>query len=289
MASASSRNDPLSLQVGAIPATIAPMGTPPIRITGCVITRNEQVMLAGCLESLARCCDELVVVDSGSTDQTREIAAAHGARVLEHPWMGYRTQKQFAVDAASHEWILFLDADERASEALVAEIQTLRRREPAEAAFRIPFRSIYFGARLRFGDTARERHVRFFDRRRARFGGYEIHERIETEGEVGRLRGIILHDSYRSLAHQLEKLARYAQLMAEAQHATGRRGSIAALLVNPVWRFLRGYLFRLGVLDGWRGLVYSLIEANYVRQKYLHLLVLDRRLNDRRAGSPGPR
>lgn len=264
------------------------METSPIRITGCVITRNEEVMLGGCLESLARCCDELVVVDSGSQDRTREIAAAHGARVLEHPWVGYRTQKQFAVDAATHDWILFLDADERASEILISEIRALRQREIAEAAFRIPFRSIYFGARLRFGDTARERHVRFFDRRRARFGGYEIHERIETEGRVGWLRGIILHDSYRSLAHQLEKLARYAQLMAQAQHAKGRRASVAALLVNPLWRFLRGYVFRLGCLDGWRGFVYSLVEANYVRQKYLHLLVLDRLVNDRRAGSRGP-
>lgn len=254
------------------------------RITGCVITRNEELMIGGCLESLARCCDELVVVDSGSEDRTREIAAAHGARVLEHPWVGYRTQKQFATDAARHDWILFLDADERASDGLIAEIAALRQREPAAVAYRIPFRSIYLGARLRFGDTARESHVRFFDRRRCRFGGFEIHEHVVAEGSTGRLRGIILHDSYRSLAHQLDKLARYARLMGEAQQASGRRGSIVALLFNPVWRFMRGYVLRLGFLDGWRGLVYSLAEANYVRQKYLHLLV-----SDRRAGSPEQR
>lgn len=257
------------------------MSGPIERITGCVITRNEEFMIGGCLESLARCCDELVVVDSGSEDRTREIAAAHGARVLEHPWVGYRTQKQFATDAASHDWILFLDADERVSDALAAEITALRQRERSAAAFRIPFRSIYLGARLRFGDTARESHVRLFDRRRSRFGGFEIHEHIVTDGSIERLRGIILHDSYRSLAHQLEKLARYARLMGEAQHANGRRGSLLALLFNPVWRFLRGYVLRLGFLDGWRGLVYSIVEANYVRQKYLHLLV-----SDRRAGSP---
>jgi glycosyltransferase involved in cell wall biosynthesis len=250
------------------------VNTPVEKISGCVITFNEQAKIAGCLRSLAACCDELLVVDSGSVDATRELAEAAGARVLRREWTGYRSQKQFAVDAATHDWILFLDADEEASEQLAQDIQRLRDAGAAQAAYRIPFRSIYLGRKLRFGDTARESHVRFFDRRRCRFGGYEIHERIEYDGAPGRLAGHILHDSYRNLEHQLSKAATYARLMGEQMHAHGKRGSLRKLLFNPPCRFLRGYLFRLGFLDGWRGLVWSIVDANYVRQKYLHLWVL---------------
>ena len=251
------------------------------QLTGCVITRNEEERITLCLQSLADCCDELLVVDSGSTDRTRELAAQSGARVLERAWSGYRSQKQFAVEAACHDWIVFLDADEQASAELIAELRRLRSESPKHAAYRIPFRSIYLGRLLRFGDTARESHVRVFDRRRCRFGGYEIHEKIETEGSVGRLAGHVLHNSYRDLAHQLDKLARYARLMGEQMHAHGQRGRLSKLLFNPFWRFVRGYVLRLGCLDGWRGLVWSLIEADYVRQKYLHLWVLDARQRER--------
>lgn len=251
------------------------MGKPVERITGCVITYNEEGRIRGCLESMAF-CDELLVVDSHSTDRTREIAAECGARVIERDWPGYRSQKQFAVDAATHDWILFLDADERASAELAAEIGALRSAGAACVAYRIPFRSIYLGRQLRFGDAAHESHVRLFDRRACHLAGHEIHEKVAVRGPSGRLRGHVLHDSYRSLEHQLGKLARYAKLMGEAMHREGRRGSVTKLLLNPLWRFLRGYLLRLGILDGWRGLAVSIADSNYVRQKYLHLLVLSR-------------
>lgn len=247
------------------------------KISGCVITLNEEERIGPCLQSLSRCCDEILVVDSGSTDRTRDIARAAGARVLEREWTGYRSQKQFAVESARHDWILFLDADEQASGPLVAEIQALRVAGAEHAAYRVPFRSVYLGRPMRFGDLARESHPRFFDRTRCRFGGYEVHEQIETAGSKGRLAGRIEHNSYRDLSHQLDKLARYARLMGEQMHGHGQRGSLGRMLVHPAWRFLRGYVLRLGFLDGWRGLVWSLITANYVRQKYLHLWVLDAR------------
>lgn len=199
---------------------------------------------------------------------------------MHRPWSGYRSQKQFAVEVATHDWIIFLDADELLSPSLVSEFQALRSAGPAHAAYRIPFRSVYLGRLMRFGDTARESHVRFFDRRRCRFGGYEIHEKIETVGSIGRLCAFILHNSYRDLPHQIEKLARYARLMGEEMHARGKRSSLTKIFVNPCWRFLRGYVLRLGFLDGWRGLVSSLIEANYVRQKYLYLLVRNAHENE---------
>jgi glycosyltransferase involved in cell wall biosynthesis len=247
------------------------------RISACVIAFNEQDCIAACLQSLAQVADELVVVDSHSTDATRRIAAECGARVIERDWPGYRSQRQFAIDAAAHDWVLMLDADEQLSPELVAELQRWKAAPPAAAAaYSLPFRSRYFGRTLRFGDTGREHHVRFVDRRRAAMGGFEIHEKIVAQGPIERMRGRVLHDSYRSLDDQSTKLARYAALMADAMHAAGRRGSVVALLVNPSWRFLRAWLLRGGIFDGWRGFVMAMQDANYVRQKYLRLLVLSR-------------
>lgn len=242
-----------------------------MRITGCVITFNEEARIGACLRSLA-VCDELLVVDSHSTDRTCEIAAQGGARVIERDWPGYRSQKQFAVDAAGHDWVLVLDADETLSPALVREIEALRRSGPGSfAGFSMPRRWIYFGRELRHGDAGRDRHVRLFDRRRTSIGGHEVHERAVVRGPVGRLRAPIMHDSYRDLADQRAKLARYARLMGEALHAEGRRASWLHVLLNPAWRFLRAYVLRLGVLDGWRGFSFALLDADYVRRKYLYL------------------
>ena len=248
-----------------------------IRITGCVITRNEEPCIGECLRSLSL-CDELIVVDSHSTDRTREIAASCGARVFERDWPGYRSQKQFAVDQATHDWILFLDADEQLSPELAAEITALRDtgRISAHTAWDIPFLTRYFGLYMHHGDWHPDRHRRLFDRRRARFGGYEIHERIEIDGSAGDLQHNILHHSYDDLDDQLGKLSRYARLMAEQMHAAGRRANWVMVFANPAWRFVRAYFLRRGFLDGWRGLAIALIEANYVRQKYLRLLILDR-------------
>lgn len=249
-----------------------------MRISGCVIAFNEESCIADCLRSLALVCDELLVIDSHSTDRTREIASACGARVIERDWPGYRSQRQFALESAQHDWMLMLDADEQLSPELTNEITTLRKGAAADcAAFRIAFASRYFGRNLRFGDAGRERHVRLFDRRRAAMGGFEIHEHVEVSGPVGALAGKILHVSYLDLDDQLTKAACYARLMGDAMHAAGRRGSVLQLVFNPWWRFFRGYVLRLGMLDGWRGLCMSLIDADYVRQKYLRLYVLTRR------------
>lgn len=247
-----------------------------MRITACVITFNEAARIERCLRSLG-VCDELLVVDSHSTDRTRELAGVCGARVIERDWPGYRSQKQFAVDAAVHDWVLVLDADEWLSEELAHEIEALKRSGPGErAAFSMPRRWMYLGRELRHGDAGRDRHVRLFDRRRARFGGFEVHERIEVRGPVGRLAGGIMHDSYRDRADQRGKLGRYARLMGDALYADGRRATWLHVLVNPAWRFLRAYVLRLGLLDGWRGFTFALLDADYVRRKYLHLRVLQR-------------
>jgi len=254
-----------------------PSGSP-APLAACIITYNEADRIAECVRSVGF-CDEIVVVDAHSSDATREIAAGLGARVIERDWPGYRSQKDFAVRACRYEWVLCLDADERVSDGLRAEIEQLRAGGFAgHAGWSVPRMTDYFGRFLRHGNAYPDRLVRLFDRRRGGWVGREIHERSEVRGSVGRLRGKLLHYSYRTLTDHEQRMLRYAELMAQSMHADGRRGHLAAVIVHPAWRFLRGYVFRLGFLDGWRGLVFALVEAGYVRQKYLKLYFLGRGL-----------
>ena len=247
-------------------------------LSACVITFNESDRIEDCVRSVSF-CDEVIVVDSHSTDGTRERAAALGARVIERDWPGYRSQKQFAVEAAGNDWVLCVDADERVSERLRGEIERLRERGfEGFAGWSIPRITEYFGRFLRHGNAYPDRLVRLFDRRRGRWSGDEIHENTRVEGRIGRLRGHLEHFSYRSLTDHLVRMQRYAELMAGALHARGKRCGLGKVLVNPAWRFFRGYVLRLGFLDGWRGMVFALVEANYVRRKYLYLYIRSRGL-----------
>jgi len=241
------------------------------RLSACVITYNEADRIEDCVRSLSF-CDEVIVVDAHSTDATRELAGALGAKVIERDWPGFRTQKDFAVNAAGNPWVLCLDADERVSDRLRAEIEAQRARGFAQAdGWSIPRITDYFGKFLRHGNAYPDRLVRLFDRRRGGWRGAEIHENTQVDGRIGRLRGHLYHYPYRSLSDHEKRMQRYADLMADALLARGKRGSLLKIWLNPSWRFLRGYVLRLGFLDGWRGYVFALIESHYVRQKYLKL------------------
>lgn len=245
-------------------------------LSACIITFNEADRIEACLASLDF-CDEIVVVDSGSTDGTAERAAALGARVLTRPFDGYRRQKDFAVQSAGHDWVLCLDADERVTPALREAIAAVRAQGFGASGYRFARATEYFGAFLRHGNAYPDRVLRLFDRRRGGWRGErEIHEHVSVDGPVQRLHGDLEHRAYRSLADQLTRLERYARLMAEHDHGRGRRASLLNLVLNPAWRFFRGFVLRAGFLDGWRGLIYAWVEANYVRQKFIKLWLLAR-------------
>lgn len=245
-------------------------------ISACIITFNEADRIGDCLASLDF-CDEIVVVDSGSTDETRAICEAAGARVLVRPFDGFRSQKQFAVEQATHDRVLCLDADERVGPALRAAILAERDRGFPAAGYRFARLSEYFGKFLRRGNAYPDRVMRLFDRRRGGWrGDREIHEAASVDGAVVTLPGDLIHYPYRSLMQQLQKTERYARMMAEYEFSRGKRASLAKLVLSPAWRFWRGYVFRLGFLDGWHGLVYAYVRANYVRQKTIMLWMLER-------------
>jgi glycosyltransferase involved in cell wall biosynthesis len=247
------------------------------RLSACIIAFNEADRIGDCIASLAF-CDEVVVVDSYSSDATAAIAQAAGARVLQRAFDGFRSQKHYAVEQAAHDWVLCLDADERVDARLRASIEAARTRGFGDAAgYRFARLSEYFGKFLRHGNAYPDRVLRLFDRRRGGWRGQrEIHEAASVDGAVATLDGDLIHYPYRSLEQQLSKTERYARMMAEHEYARGKRASLAKLVLAPAWRFWRGYLLRGGFLDGWHGLVYAYVRANYVRQKTIMLWMLER-------------
>ena len=215
------------------------------------------------------------MVDSNSSDATVEIARELGARVLLRPFDGFRSQKQFAIEQAAHDWVLCLDADERVGAELRAAIEAERAGGFAASGYRFARLSEYFGKFLRHGNAYPDRVLRLFDRRRGGWRGTrEVHEAASVDGDVRTLRGDLIHYPYRSLDQQLQKTQRYARMMAQHDFARGKRATLGKLIVSPAWRFWRGYLLRGGFRDGWHGLVYAYVRANYVRQKTIMLWLL---------------
>jgi glycosyltransferase involved in cell wall biosynthesis len=245
-----------------------------IGLSACIITFNEADRIDRCVRAVAF-CDEVIVVDSHSTDATRDIARAAGARVIERDWPGYRSQKQFATDSAQHDWVLCVDADEVVTAELQQEIQALQAGGfGGVQGYSVARLTDYFGAFLKHGNAWPDSKIRLYHRGFARWVGYEVHEKIAVTGSAGSLRAPLEHYAYRDLNDHLRRVDRYAQLMAEEMHRSGRRCGVLAIILRPCWRFLRGMLIKRGLLDGWRGWLFHFVEAGYVHRKYLRLWAL---------------
>lgn len=244
----------------------------PLPLSLCVITRDAAALLADCLAS-APFAGEIVVVDSGSRDDTVEIARRFRARVVDHPFAGFGAQKNFAVAAAAHDWVLCLDADERVTPELARSI-VVALAAPAAVAYAMARRNRFLGRWLAHGEGYPDWNVRLFDRRRARWSEDAVHEHVVADGAVVRLEGDLLHASAESIDAYLAKQNRYTTLQAEAMHARGERATIARLVVSPLFRFFRFYVLRLGFLDGVAGLVHIAIGCQNSFVKYAKLRAL---------------
>ena len=253
-----------------------------MKLTVTVITRNEAANIGAALESVAW-ADEIVVVDSGSTDDTVAIARRHAARVDIREWPGYGAQKNYAAELASNDWILSLDADERVSLDLAAEIRGVLDAGPSEAGFRIPRVTFYLGRWIRSTDWYPDYQLRLYDRRRARWTLRQVHESVGIDGPRGQLRHEIQHYAYRNVSHHLATIDRYTSLAAEQSFAEGKRTSVLAAAVHPPFAFLRNYILRGGIADGAPGFLISALNAYYVFLKVLKLWERQRRA-DTRAG-----
>jgi len=241
-----------------------------MKLSCVVITLNEEANLDRCLASLGDVIDEIVIVDSGSTDGTRRIAADFGARWFHQDWLGYVGQRNLALSHATCEWVLVLDADEELSPQLREEIrETLNGPIPQEVAgFSMPRCVLYEGRWIRHGDWYPDRLARLFQRRAARYVGAKVHERLEVEGVVAPLSHDIHHYSFRDEADHVERCRRYARLWAESRWEAGRRCGPFAPWTHCAFRWLRSYLFRGGFLDGRQGWKIAWIAALEVWLKY---------------------
>jgi len=244
----------------------------PLSVT--LITRDAAGQLADCLASVAF-ADEIVVVDSGSSDDTVELARHRGARVLQREWLGFGPQKQFAVEAASHDWVLCVDADERVSPELRQQIVS-ELKAPRGFVYAIPRRNRFLGRWLKHGEGYPDWSVRLFHRGHARWGSEPVHEKVVSRSPVLKLSGDLLHDSAETLEKYLDKQNRYTSLQAEAMHAEGRRANTVQLTISPVLRFFKYYVLRLGFLDGVPGLVHITIGCMNSFNKYAKLKALER-------------
>lgn len=245
-------------------------------ISACIITLNEADRIERCIKAL-KFCDEIIVVDSHSTDNTRELCTALGATVIDRDWPGYRSQKQFASDSARHDWVLSVDADEIVTPQLQNEILRLRAGGFSGArGYSVPRMTEYFGRFLRHGNAWPDRKIRLYHRTTARWVGHQVHERIAVDGAVVDLQAHLEHYAYRSLDDHLQRLDRYARLIAEELHRAGQSCGLPTVILHPLWRFLRGMLVKGGILDGWRGWLFHSVEAGYVHRKYLRLWALSR-------------
>lgn len=238
-----------------------------MKISAAIITYNEERNIARAIESL-RCCDEVVVIDSGSNDRTVELAQNHGARVVETHWRGYAAQKNFASEACLHDWVLSIDADEALSEALEGEIWQLKKNGPEFDGYTMPRLAQYLGKWILHSGWYPDRKVRLFDRRRAQWVGDYVHESVVVKGAVGHLETNLLHYTCSSLSEHLKTLDRYTTLAAEQIVSQRKQVGWRNLALDPAWTFFRAYVLQRGFLDGPEGLAIAYMAGIYTFLKY---------------------
>jgi len=246
---------------------------PVTAVSGCVISYQEEDRIEDCVRSLSF-CQEVLVVDSGSTDRTCELAVALGARViLNAPFPGHRQQKQLAVECAKNDWVLCLDADERATPELGAHIAELQSEGLRGAAYEMPRRNHYLGSVVRRGLFWPDRKIRMFDRRRARWGGTNPHDRVEVDpgGELVRLAEPIEHLSYRDFAQHRRVIDSFTAIAAVALRAEGRRATWFDLVLRPLAVIFKSLVLKRGFVDGWRGFTIAIMAGYYDLLKYWRL------------------
>lgn len=246
-------------------------------VTACVVTFNEEANIERCLSSVDW-CDEIVVVDSFSTDRTVEMAKRFTDNIIQREWPGFRAQKEFARQQGTGEWSLLIDADEEVSPELKAEI-LLALQGGQAVGYTVPRLVFFLGRWIRHGDWYPDRKLRLYRTAAGEVKGIDPHDYVEVEGPVGKLNHPLFHYTYDDIAHHIRTSNTFTSILAREMHQRGKRFSYIDLLFRPGWKFLRGYLFKAGFLDGFAGLAIALVSAFSTCEKYLKLHELQRTAN----------
>ena len=242
-----------------------------------IVTLNEEANLARTLPSVAGLADEIVVLDSGSTDRTREVAESFHAKFFSEPWKGFAAQKNSALEKATGEWVLSLDADEEVEPALAEEIRSVLAANPSVAGFFVPRKNFFLGRWIRHGGFYPDPKLRLFRRAAGKFEDRLVHEDIKLDGTTARLQHHLLHHAYPTLTSYIEHMNRYSSLGAEMAAGKRPRGfSLIDIALRPKLTFLYNYVLRGGFLDGREGLLLHAYHATYVSWKYAKAWELSR-------------
>jgi len=233
------------------------------RLSVAIISWDEEERLRACLESVAL-ADEIIVIDAESTDKTVQLAREFTDKIWVRPWAGFAAQKNFALEQATGEWVLSLDADERIPTELRERIGRIVRANGPADGYSIPRKNVFWGAWMRHGGLYPDYQLRLFRRAAGRFADSAVHESVAVEGRVEALAEPMLHHSYRGLEDFVTRSNRYSTLAAREIVSRGGRAGLADLALRPLGRFLSMYVLRLGFLDGWRGFVLAVLYADYV-------------------------
>ncbi len=242
-------------------------------VSATLITYNEERNIAEALQSVSW-ANEIIVVDSGSSDATLAICRQFTDRIFHREWTGYVDQKNYAVEQARHDWIFSIDADERSSPELTLEIQELARSGFGAAGYRIPRAAFFMGRWIRHGDWYPDHQLRLFDRKCGKWEGGRVHESVKINGNPQYLRGEIYHFTYRSLSDYLRRLEIYSNLAAVDYQQQGRSATFFKVFANPIAVFLKAYLLKRGFLDGTPGFAVAFLGAVSVFFKYAKLYEL---------------
>ncbi|MCS6875091.1 MAG: glycosyltransferase family 2 protein [Pyrinomonadaceae bacterium] len=244
-----------------------------MKISACIITFNEEKNISRAINSV-KWADEIVVVDSESTDSTRQIAAQLGAKVIKQKWLGFALQKQLAVNLAENDWIFSLDADEEVSEELKNEILRLKTEENLADAYKIPRLPIYMNRKILHGGWYPDWQIRLFNRKKGRWREVLIHESVQMDSDarVSKLKGEIFHYSVENFSHHNQMIAeRYAPLAARQMFEEGKRTSFLKIVFSGCFAFIRSYFLKLGFLDGFPGFCIAYFAAHHATMKHLLL------------------
>jgi len=250
------------------------------RLSAAIITRDEEANIERCLGALGF-VDEIVVVDSGSTDRTLEICERYNCRIVRAEWAGYGKNKQLAVDSASNDWVISVDADEEVTPELAAEIEEALSQDSVRSGYRIKWLSCYLGKWIRHSGWNRQYKLKLFNRTKGGFTDDLLHETVKLTGETGRLKNVLKHYTYPDLETVIRKGHTYAEMAAAEMYSGGKRSSILNAYLHATWAYVKTLIFNLGFLDGWVGHALATNTAYAVFLKYMKLWERGRR-DDRR-------
>jgi len=247
-----------------------------MKISGCIITYNEEDRIEDALKSLEGVVDEIVVVDAFSKDRTPSIVQSYGVRFFQREWDGYASQKNFAISQAKYPWILSIDADERLSEKLKEEIIKIKEGEPDSDGFAFKRKTFYLGKWIKHSGWYPDKKIRLFRKNSAYWEGDFVHEKLVFNGKVKNLEGELLHYSYRNLSDHILRIERYSTLSAQKMDKEGEKSSYFKIFFLPLLTFFRDFILKGGFLDGIHGLIISLFSSYYVFLKFAKLYEIQR-------------